>query len=181
MVRPYMGGKPLPHYTPNPSARERPPPPVEIVNLFPSITLAVNYAHKKGIIPRNQKPANILLDQHNTAHNPMGEPILTDFGLAKLLGVSAGALTATSLGTPRYTSPEQARGYPGNERSDLYSLGVILYEMVTGVPPFQGDSPNAVLAQHLNATPASPVLLNPNIPPALTMVIMTALAKDPNA
>ena len=181
MVMAYIEGQTLAHYIANTSARGRIPSPVEIVNLFTSISLAVDYAHQKGMIHRDIKPANILLDQHNTTHNPMGEPILTDFGLAKLLGVSAGALTATSLGTPRYTSPEQARGYPGNERSDLYSLGVILYEMVTGVPPFQGDSPNAVLAQHLNATPASPVLLNPNIPPALTMVIMTALAKDPNA
>jgi eukaryotic-like serine/threonine-protein kinase len=181
MVMAYIEGQTLAHYIANTSARGRIPSPVEIVNLFTSISLAVDYAHQKGMIHRDIKPANILLDQHNTARNPMGEPILTDFGLAKLLGVSAGALTATSLGTPRYTSPEQARGYPGNERSDLYSLGVILYEMVTGVPPFQGDSPNAVLAQHLNVTPASPVLLNPNIPPALTMVIMTALAKDPNA
>jgi len=181
MVMAYIEGQTLAHYIANTSARGRIPSPVEIVNLFTSISLAVDYAHQKGMIHRDIKPANILLDQHNTARNPMGEPILTDFGLAKLLGVSAGALTATSLGTPRYTSPEQARGYPGNERSDLYSLGVILYEMVTGMPPFQGDSPNAVLAQHLNATPASPVLLNPNIPPALTMVIMTALAKDPNA
>ncbi|HKF37124.1 MAG TPA: protein kinase [Ktedonobacteraceae bacterium] len=181
MVMAYIEGQTLAHYIANTSARGRIPSPVELVNLFTSISLAVDYAHQKGMIHRDIKPANILLDQHNTARNPMGEPILTDFGLAKLLGVSAGALTATSLGTPRYTSPEQARGYPGNERSDLYALGVILYEMVTGMPPFQGDSPNAVLAQHLNATPASPVLLNPNIPPALTMVIMTALAKDPNA
>src|SRR6266852_5853124 len=181
MVMAYIEGQTLAHYIANTSARGRIPSPVEIVNLFTSISLAVDYAHQKGMIHRDIKPANILLDQHNTAHNPMGEPILTDFGLAKLLGVSAGALTATSLGTPRYTSPEQARGYPGNERSDLYSLGVILYEMVTGVPPFRGDSPMAVLSQHLNITPTSPVLLNPNIPPALTMFIMTALAKDPNA
>src|SRR5205823_1385824 len=83
----------------------------------------------------------------------MGEPILTDFGLAKLLGVSASTFTANQLGTPLYTSPEQARGYAGNERSDLYSLGVILYEMVTGVQPFRGTSPIEVLSQHLNATP----------------------------
>jgi serine/threonine protein kinase len=181
MVMAYIEGQTLAGYIANTSARGRIPSPVEIVNLFTSISLAVDYAHQKGMIHRDIKPANILLDKHNTARNPMGEPILTDFGLAKLLGVSAGALTASQLGTPLYTSPEQARGYPGNERSDLYSLGVILYEMVTGVQPFRGETPVEVLSQHLNVTPASPVLLNPNVPPALTLVILTALAKDPNA
>ncbi len=180
MVMAYIEGRTLADYIANTSARGKIPSPVEIVNLFTSISLAVDYAHQKGMIHRDIKPANILLDKHNTARNPMGEPILTDFGLAKLLGVSASALSA-SLGTPLYTSPEQARGYPGNERSDLYSLGIILYEMVTGAQPFRGDSPPAVLSQQINVTPTSPVLLNPNIPPALTMVIMTALAKDPNA
>ncbi len=180
MVMAYVEGRTLADYIANTSAKGNIPSPVEIVNLCTSISLAVDYAHQKGMIHRDIKPANILLDQHDTARNPMGEPILTDFGLAKLLG-SAGTLTATSLGTPLYTSPEQALGYAGNERSDIYSLGVILYEVVTGVPPFRGDSPMAVLTQHLDAVPTSPVLLNPNIPPALTLVIMTALAKDPNA
>jgi len=181
MVMSYIEGQTLANYIANTSARGRIPSPGEIVNLFTSISLAVDYAHQKGMIHRDIKPANILLDKHNTARNPMGEPILTDFGLAKLLGVSAGTLTATSLGTPLYTSPEQAQGYAGNERSDLYSLGIILYEIVTGAPPFRGESPMAVLAQHLNVAPTSPAILNPNIPPALTMVILTALAKDPNA
>ena len=181
MVMAYIEGQTLAGYIANTSARGRIPSPIEIVNLFTSISLAIDYAHQKGMVHRDIKPANILLDKHNTEHNPMGEPILTDFGLAKLLGVSAGALTASQLGTPLYTSPEQARGYPGNERSDLYSLGVILYEMVTGVQPFRGDTPVEVLSQHLNVTPTSPVLLNPNVPPALTLVILTALAKDPNA
>jgi eukaryotic-like serine/threonine-protein kinase len=181
MVMSYIEGQTLADYIGNTSARGRIPSPVEIVNLFTSISLAVDYAHQKGMVHRDIKPANILLDRHNTTHNPMGEPILTDFGLAKLLGVSAGALTASQLGTPLYSSPEQARGYPGNERSDLYSLGVILYEMVTGVQPFRGDTPLDVLSQHINVTPTSPVLLNPNVPPALTLVILTALAKDPNA
>src|SRR5438270_5099069 len=181
MVMSYIEEQTLANYISNTSARGRIPAPVEIVNLFTSISLAVDYAHQKGMIHRDIKPANIMLDKHNTSRNPMGEPILTDFGLAKLLGVSAGTLTATSLGTPLYTSPEQASGYAGNERSDIYSLGVILYEMVTGVPPFRGENPTAVLAQHLNVMPPSPALYNPNIPPALTLVIMTALAKDPNA
>jgi eukaryotic-like serine/threonine-protein kinase len=181
MVMSYIEGQTLADYIASTSAQGKIPSPMEIVNLFASISLAVDYAHQKGMIHRDIKPANILLDQRNRSRNPMGEPILTDFGLAKLLGVSAVTLTGTQMGTPLYTSPEQARGYPGNERSDLYSLGVILYEMVTGVAPFRGDTPTAVLAQHLFATPTAPVLLNPNIPPALTMVIMTSLAKDPNA
>lgn len=181
MVMAYIEGETLASYIGRTSAQGKIPSPNEIVNLFTSISLAVDYAHQKGMVHRDIKPANILLDKHNTARNPMGEPILTDFGLAKLLGVSASTFTANQLGTPLYTSPEQARGYPGNEQSDLYSLGVILYEMVTGVQPFRGSSPLEVLSQHINTTPTSPVLLNPNIPPALTMVIVTALAKDPNA
>jgi len=181
MVMAYIEGQTLAEYINSTSARGKIPSPTEIVNLFTSISLAIDYAHQKGMIHRDIKPANILLDKHNTARNPMGEPILTDFGLAKLLGVSAGTMTVTQLGTPLYTSPEQARGYPGNERSDLYSLGVILYEMVTGVPPFRGNTPVEVLSQHLNVTPTPPILLNPNTPPALAMVIVTALAKDPNA
>jgi serine/threonine protein kinase len=181
MVMAYIEGETLARYIDHTSAQGKIPSPIEIVNLFTSISLAIDYAHEKGMVHRDIKPANILLDKHNTARNPMGEPILTDFGLAKLLGVSGGTFTANQLGTPLYTSPEQARGYPGNERSDLYSLGVILYEMVTGVQPFRGNTPIEVLSQHLNATPTSPVLLNPNVPPALTMVIVTALAKDPNA
>ena len=181
MVMAYVEGETLANYIRHTSAQGKIPSPVEIVNLFTSISLAIDYAHSLGMVHRDIKPANILLDKNNTARNSMGEPILTDFGLAKLLGVSASTFTANQLGTPLYTSPEQARGYAGNERSDLYSLGVILYEMVTGVQPFRGTTPIEVLSQHLNATPTSPVLLNPNIPPALTMVIVTALAKDPNA
>lgn len=181
MVMAYIEGPTLARYIAGTSAQGKFPSPAEIVNIFWSIGQAVDYAHSKGMIHRDIKPANILLDRHNTERNPMGEPILTDFGLAKLLGVSASTLSSSQTGTPLYTSPEQARGYPGNERSDIYSLGVILYEMVTGVLPFRGDTPVAVLSQHLNATPTAPVLLNPNIPPALTLVIMTALNKDPNA
>jgi len=181
MVMAYIEGETLASYIGHTSAQGKIPSPVEIVNLFTSISLAIDYAHGLGMVHRDIKPANILLDKNNTTRNSMGEPILTDFGLAKLLGVSASTFTANQLGTPLYTSPEQARGYAGNERSDLYSLGVILYEMVTGVQPFRGTTPIEVLSQHLNATPTSPVLLNPNIPPALTMVIVTALAKDPNA
>lgn len=181
MVMSYIEGQTLAEYIARTSAQGNVPSATEIVNLFTSISLAVDYAHQKGIIHRDIKPANILLDRHNTVRNPMGEPILTDFGLSKLLGVSAGALTATSSGTPIYTSPEQAQGYPGNERSDLYALGVILYEIMTGTPPFRGTDALSVLSQHIHVTPTSPSLLNRHVGPELALVMMTILSKDPNS
>ncbi len=181
MVMDYIEGQTLADYIHNTSSKGQVPAPADIVNLFTSISLAVDYAHQKGMIHRDIKPANIMLDRRNTSHNPMGEPILTDFGVAKLLSTSTNTLSGAQLGTPLYISPEQARGYPGNERSDLYSLGVILYEMVTGVTPFRGDSPMEVISQHVNEMPPAPTLINPNIPPTLALVIMRSLAKDPNA
>src|SRR5579859_605299 len=181
MVMDYVEGSTLADYIQNTSNKGLIPSPQELVNLFTSISLAIDYAHHAGMIHRDIKPANILLDTRNVIHNPMGEPILTDFGVAKLLSTSAATLSGTQLGTPLYISPEQAQGYPGNERSDLYSLGVILYEMVTGVMPFRGDTPQEVIAQHVNATPTPPVLINPQVPPALNEVIMRSLAKDPAA
>ncbi|HBE25967.1 MAG TPA: serine/threonine protein kinase, partial [Ktedonobacter sp.] len=132
MVMDYIEGGTLDEYIASTSARGKIPSPTQIVHLFTSMSLAIDYAHQQGMIHRDIKPANILLDKNNTTRNPMGEPILTDFGVAKLLGVTSSTLSASQLGTPLYVSPEQVRGYPGNERSDIYALGVILYEMVTG-------------------------------------------------
>jgi serine/threonine protein kinase len=181
MVMDYVEGQTLADYIRRTSGLGNFPSPTEIVKLFTSIGLAVDYAHQQGMIHRDLKPANILLDKQNTTHNPMGEPILTDFGLARLLGSPAATLTAVQLGTPLYIAPEQVSGYAGDERSDIYSLGIILYEMVTGRRPFQGENPLAVMSQHLTTTPPSPVLINPNIPPSLEMVILRCLAKDPAA
>jgi serine/threonine protein kinase len=181
MVMDYVEGQTLADYIHNTSSRGNIPAPAEIVQLFTSIGLAVDYAHEQGMIHRDLKPANILLDKRNTSRNPMGEPILTDFGLARLVGTSPATLTATQLGTPLYIAPEQVSGYAGNERSDIYSLGIILYEMLTGSLPFQGDNPTQVMSQHLNTPPPSPALYNPNIPPALIIVILRCLAKDPAA
>src|SRR5205085_7645416 len=123
------------------------------------------------------KPANILLDKRNPIGRP--EPILTDFGIARLQGAAGGTLTSTLLGTPRYISPEQALGLPGDERTDLYSLGIILYEMVTGMTPFQGDNPIAIMMQHIQEMPTPPILLNANVSPALSAVVLQSIAKDP--
>jgi serine/threonine-protein kinase len=181
MVMDYIEGGTLADYIATTSAKGAIPSPAQIVHLFTSISLAVDYAHTRGMIHRDIKPANILLDKHITARNPMGEPILSDFGVAKMLAASSNVLSGSLAGTPLYISPEQARGYPGNERSDIYSLGVILYEMVTGVRPFRGDNPMDVIMQHINATPVPPALINPNIPASLSTVIIQALAKDPDA
>src|SRR6266516_4209650 len=141
MVMYYIEGGTLEDYIAGTSARGKFPSPAQIVHLFTSISLAIDYAHQQGMIHRDIKPANILLDKRNTTHIPIGEPIMTDFVMAKLLSVPSTSLGGEQLGTPLYISPEQARGYPGNERSDLYSLGVILYEIVTGVTPFRGNTP----------------------------------------
>ena len=149
MVMDYVEGQTLADYIRRTSSLGNVPSPTEIVQLFTSIGLAVDYAHQQGMIHRDLKPANILLDGQTRTRNPMGEPILTDFGLAKLLESPSSTLTAIQLGTPLYIAPEQVTGYAGNERSDIYSLGIILYEMVTGTLPFQGDSPTAVIHRHL--------------------------------
>ncbi|MBE3559189.1 MAG: serine/threonine protein kinase [Ktedonobacteraceae bacterium] len=181
MVMDYVEGQTLAHFIHSTSARGLFPSPQEIVNLFTSISLAIDYAHRQGMIHRDIKPANILLDRRNTTLNPMGEPILTDFGVARLMSVSSSTLSGAQLGTPLYISPEQASGYPGNERSDLYSLGIVLYEITTGTLPFSGNTPEEVISQHLQATPPAPDSINPRISPALSQVIMRSIAKDPSA
>lgn len=181
MVMDYVEGQTLATYIRNTSGKGQIPAPLDIVRLFTSVSLAIDYAHQRGMIHRDIKPSNILLDARNTTINPMGEPILTDFGVARMMSVSSNTLSGTLLGTPLYISPEQARGYPGNERSDLYSLGVILYEVVTGVTPFRGDNPLDVMNQHINVLPPPPALINPRVSPSLTLVILRALAKDPAA
>lgn len=144
----------------------------DIVYLFTSLGVAIDYAHQKGIIHGAIKPSNILLDQQNTERFMLGEPILTDFGLPLLLGNTA------SIGTPHYMSPEQARGDAPNNRSDIYALGIILYELCTGTKPFRDESSVAVMMHHMNTLPTPPLLINQQLPPALSEVILRAMAKD---
>ncbi len=179
MVMDYVEGQTLAQYIRSTSHAGKFPSPMEIIRLFTSISKAVDYAHQQGMIHRDIKPANILLDKRNTSLNAMGEPVLTDFGIAKLLDSAAGTVSGMWLGTPLYVSPEQAQGHPGNERSDIYSLGVILYEICAGVQPFRGENATAIRWQHVYSVPTPPSLINPNISPALAMVILRALAKNP--
>jgi len=181
MVMDYVEGGTLADYIRDTSRRGSFPSANDIVSLFTAISLALDYAHQKGMLHRDIKPANILLDKRNPIGKPMGEPILTDFGIAKLQGTATGTLTGTMLGTPLYVAPEQAQGLQGDERTDLYSLGIILYEMVTGITPFRGDNPIAILMQHLYESPTPPAHINPNVPPALSAVILQSIAKDPAA
>ncbi len=181
MVMDYIEGPTLADYVRQTSYEHKFPSANEIVRLFTSISLAVDYAHQQRMIHRDIKPANILLDTRNTVHNPMGEPILTDFGIVKMMGAATMTSTGMSMGTPIYISPEQVQGQPGNERSDIYSLGVMLYEICTGEPPYHGDTPYAIMAQHVNSTPLPPSQRNPHVSMVLDAVILRCLARNPQA
>src|SRR5436309_216101 len=179
MVMDYIEGPTLADYIRNTSRKGQFPTPADIVYIFTAISLAIDYAHEKGMIHRDIKPANIILDQRLPKRNALGSPILTDFGMAKLQGVSAD--TSIVLGTPLYVSPEQAQSLASDKRSDLYSLGIILFEMTTVITPFRGETVMAILMQHIQGLPTPPALINPDIPHTLSKVILKSIAKDPNA
>ena len=180
MVMDYVEGWSLANYIRNTAREGKLLPITDIVRLFTSIGIAVEYAHRQGMVHGDIKPANVLLDKRNTSRNPMGEPIVTDFGVAKLLGSTAASTSGSWNAAPLYISPEQVMGSPATARSDIYSLGIMLYEICTGTPPFLGSNPAAIMNQHVNTIPASPALINPTLPPALITVIMRSIAKDPS-
>lgn len=180
MVMDYIEGLTLADYLRRTSYANNIPFDDEIVRLFTSLSSAVDYAHAHHMIYRDIKPANILLDTRNIMHNTMGEPILTDFGIVKMLGGEAMTSTGVSMGTPLYISPELLiPGQTSNEKSDIYALGVILYEMCTGEPPYRGDNSYIILAQRISGPPSLPSKRNPHISPALDEVILRCLAMDP--
>src|SRR5581483_923762 len=139
MVMEYIEGGTLADYIHAPSGQQQFPPAADIVRLFTPISLALDYAHQHGTIHRDIKPANILLDKSHRTRNPMGEPILSDFGLAKLLTAPSQTIAGMVFGTPLYISPEQVQNQPISDRTDLYSLCIILYEIFTGVTPYRGE------------------------------------------
>jgi serine/threonine-protein kinase len=145
----------------------------EVNNIFIQLAGALGYAHAQGVVHRDLKPANVLVDAN-------GNLFLTDFGIAKILESASPSLTQTSavMGTPTYISPEQASALPIDQRTDIYSLGVMLYEMVTGQVPFVADTPLGVIIKHLSEPLPLPSLVNPEISPAIEQVLLKALAKE---
>src|SRR5204862_4290192 len=137
------------------------------------IAAALAFAPRHGVVHRDVKPGNVLIDR-------AGRVKVTDFGIARA-GDMQENLTQTGavMGTATYFSPEQAQGGPIDPRSDVYSLGVVLYEMVTGRPPFSGDSPVAIAYQHVRESPESPRSRNRDIPPAFESIVLKCLAKNP--
>jgi len=151
----------------------------EIIRLFVTIATTIDYAHRSGIVHGDLKPTNIILSSTRTPQVHLGDPILTDFGIDRILGNTTNALIRRPLDAILYISPEQAKGGPAEKYSDIYSLCVMLYEICTGIVPFQGTRPISILMQHTQAMPQSPALIVPNIPSGLTNIIMRGLSKEP--
>lgn len=147
----------------------------EVNRILNQVGGALAYAHRLDIIHRDIKPANVLLDEQKACY-------LTDFGLAKLMTASDSMqLTATGvgMGTPAYMSPEQGQGEPADFRSDIYSLGIMLYEMVTGRVPFEAETPIGIVFKHISDPLPLPSSIEPNLPSMVEQVIIKALAKNP--
>ena len=145
----------------------------EAVRIVTQVLTALEYSHRAGVVHRDIKPGNIMVATN-------GQVKVMDFGIARAISDSSATIAETSaiVGTAQYFSPEQARGESVDARTDLYSAGVVLFELLTGKAPFRGVNPVAVAYQHVNQNPAPPSTLNPKVSPALDVVVLRSLAKD---
>lgn len=172
IVMEYVEGRPLSEII----RAEGPLHPNRAAEITADVAAALGFAHRNGVVHRDVKPGNILI-------TPSGQVKVADFGIAQAATTGDSAVNLTQagsvMGTATYFSPEQAQGHAVDPRSDLYSLGCVLYEMVTARPPFSGDSPVAVAYKHVQEQPVPPSRINPNVPPALEAIDLKLLAKDP--
>jgi predicted Ser/Thr protein kinase len=146
----------------------------EVVRIVRALADALDHAHQQGLVHRDLKPSNVLMTR-------TGRPVLTDFGIARMVDATVITESGGTLGTPAYMSPEQGQGTPGDARSDVYALGVLLYQLCTGRVPFDADTPYAVILKHISAPLPPPRSICPELPEAIERVILKALAKDPDA
>lgn len=148
-------------------------PMQDVTRIFRQVAEALNFAHSKNIIHRDVKPVNVLMDTN-------GRAVLSDFGIAKTFEATE-SLTrvGAGVGTPEYMSPEQCRGATVDQRADIYALGILLYEMLTGRTPFIADNYTALAHAHIYEQPPPPSRFNPRISPAVQMVVLKAIEKDP--
>lgn len=143
----------------------------QVIDIVAQVALGLAYAHEHGIIHRDIKPSNIMVLRDNHVK-------ITDFGIARMASSGVRTQTGMVLGSPKYMSPEQVMGKLTDQRSDIFSLGVMLYEMLTGKPPFMGENVNAIMYQTLNAIPQPPSSVNAVVPDMLNFIVAKALAKD---
>ncbi|MCA9924473.1 MAG: serine/threonine protein kinase, partial [Anaerolineales bacterium] len=147
-------------------------PAADIITIMAKVCDAVNFAHERRMIHRDIKPANVMI-------NLLGEPILMDFGIAKIIGGQSHTATGAAMGTAPYMSPEQVRGDKSDHRSDIYSLGIMLYELLSGAPPFHGESTFQIMLRHVNEPVPDIRQLDIGTPVALITILEKALAKEP--
>jgi len=145
----------------------------EIARILSDVLTGLEHAHNEGIIHRDIKPANIMLTKK-------GQAVLTDFGIAQIMGSTQVTATGAMMGTLNYMAPEQGLEGRCDVRSDIYSLGIVLYEMLTGYTPFDADTPLAILMKHLNDPLPLPSKLDPSLPPSFEQIVLKALSKNPD-
>jgi len=142
----------------------------QVLDIVAQVAQGLAYAHEHGIVHRDVKPSNIMIQKD-------GHVKITDFGIARMASAAVRTQTGMVLGSPKYMSPEQVMGKLTDQRSDIFSLGIMLYEMLTGRPPFSGENVNAIMYQTLNAAPPQPSSMNSAVPDMLNFIVAKALAK----